>query len=150
MKARVCNNAHSRPNVEALALCQCLSSYSTQIIPCQKRFIRAILRHFPFKNDRYLYYICRSRAAVNPHFTLHLSSYKGGQFPLLSCGISVLPFLNISTSCTEIRIKPKDIPTGTSGPKAEYQVIYELQLRRLSCRSSNIFDFIRPPELGQE
>lgn len=79
--------------------------------------------------------------------TFHFISlpYKGGRFSLLCCGISVLPFPNISTSCTEIRIKPKDIPTGTSGPEAEYQIIYELHLRRFSCRSSNIFDFIRPP-----
>jgi hypothetical protein len=85
-----------------------------------------------------------------PTFLFFSLPYKGGQFSLLSCGISVLPFPNISTSCTEIRIKPKDIPTGTSGPEAEYHVIHELQLRRFSCRSSNIFDFIRPPELGQE
>jgi hypothetical protein len=76
--------------------------------------------------------------------------YEGGRFSPLCCGISVLPFPNILTFCTGIRIKLKVIPTGTSAPEAEYQVIYELQLRRFSYRSSNIFDFIQPPELGQE
>jgi hypothetical protein len=84
--------------------------------------------------------------------TFHFISLpqKGGWFSLLCCSISILPFPNISASCTEIRIKPKVIPTGTSAPDADHQVIYELQLRRFSSRSSNIFDFIQGPELGQE
>jgi hypothetical protein len=91
-----------------------------------------------------------SSSRQSPLSTSSPLPYKGGRFSLLCCGISVLPSPNISTSCTEIRIKPKVIPTGTSAPEAEYQVIYELHLRGFSSRSSNIFDFIRRPELGQE